>query len=88
LFDVDVNRGHGGDKGIGLKVDKYGDNGIDVLPAFKVENAGGEISLIREFKMSVLSVDADDVVGINGIDPGEDMSGERVGVEEMAELSA
>ena len=35
--------------------------------------------------MSVLSVGADSVVGINGIDPNEDVSGARVGVEDVAE---
>jgi len=35
--------------------------------------------------MSVLSVGAEGVVGINGIDPSEDVSGTRVGVEDIAE---
>jgi len=33
----------------------------------------------------MLSVGADGVVGINGIDPSEDVFGARVGVEDMAE---
>jgi len=32
----------------------------------------------------MLSVDAGGVVGTNGIDPSEDVSGARVGVEDMA----
>lgn len=35
--------------------------------------------------MSMLSVGTDAVGGINGIDPCEDMSGEMVGIEDMAE---
>lgn len=180
LFDVGVNRGHGGDKGVGLEVDKYGGDGtkdeiltkklersplapeagvdgeygnfgiwtvfkidetepphgrpvgkilealevepgahsndvgcgfetdtaddceafdvggeakvdlsgVDVLPTFNAENAGDDNNWIIELKMSVLSVGTDGVGSINGIDPGEEVSGERVGVEEMAELIA
>lgn len=58
---------------------------VCVLPECKVENAGDDKSWIIEFKMSVLSVGADSVVGINGIDPSEDVSGARVGVEDMVE---
>jgi len=57
---------------------------VCILPEFKVENAGDNKSLIREFKMAMLSVDAGGVVGTNGIDPSEDVSGARVGVEDMA----
>lgn len=58
---------------------------VCVLPECKVENAGDDKSWIREFKMFMLSVGADGVVGINGIDPSEDVFGWRVGVEDMAE---
>ena len=38
--------------------------------------------------MFVLSEGIDDVGGINGIDPDDDMFGERVGVKGMAEAFA
>jgi len=40
LFDVDVNRGHGGDKGVGLEVDKYEDDGTkDEILTKKLERS-------------------------------------------------
>jgi len=41
-----------------------------------------------EFKISVLLNGADGVVGNSDVDPGKDISGERVGVEDIAVLFA